>query len=167
MTGFSAPTRQTAADGLEGFLTEVGDRIAEAEVAGFDETGLRVAGKLHWVHCARTGKYTLITCHPKRGTKGIDAAGVLGRFGGVAVHDAWARHREPVADRAGCRRPPTRVPVGSSIENRSAHVVAAWWASLRRLQIFSQILPTLLWADQTAWLESTPQRSNQAVSWSG
>ena len=59
-------------------------------MAGFDETGLRVAGKLHWVHCARTGKYTLITCHPKRGTKGIDAAGVLGRFRGVAVHDAWA-----------------------------------------------------------------------------
>jgi transposase len=79
-----------AADGLDGFLTEVGDRIAQAEVAGFDETGLRVAGKLHWVHCARTGRYTLITCHPKRGTKGIDAAGVLGRFGGVAVHDAWA-----------------------------------------------------------------------------
>jgi transposase len=79
-----------AADGLDGFLTEIKDRIAAAEVAGFDETGLRVAGKLHWVHCARTGRYTLITCHPKRGTKGIDAAGVLGRFGGVAVHDAWA-----------------------------------------------------------------------------
>ena len=42
------------------------------------------------MHCVRTGRYTLITCHPKRGTKGIDAAGVLGRFGGVAVHDAWA-----------------------------------------------------------------------------
>jgi transposase len=79
-----------AAGGLEGFLAEVADRIAHAEVAGFDETGLRVAGKLHWVHCARTGKYTLITCHPKRGTVGIDAAGVLGRFRGVAVHDAWA-----------------------------------------------------------------------------
>ncbi len=79
-----------AADGLDGFLTEVKDRIAAAEVAGFDETGLRVAGKLHWVHCARTGKYTLITCHPKRGRKGIDDAGVLGRFRGVAVHDAWA-----------------------------------------------------------------------------
>jgi transposase len=57
---------------------------------GFDETGLRVAGKLHWVHCARTDKYTLISCHPKRGRKGIDEAGVLGRSQGVAVHDAWA-----------------------------------------------------------------------------
>ena len=79
-----------AADRLDGFLTQVGDRIAEAEVAGFDETGLRVAGKLAWVHCARTGKYTLITCHPQRGRDGINDAGVLGRFHGVAVHDAWA-----------------------------------------------------------------------------
>jgi hypothetical protein len=29
------------------------------------------------------------TCHPKRGKDGIDDAGVLGRFHGVAVHDAW------------------------------------------------------------------------------
>jgi transposase len=58
--------------------------------AGFDETGLRVAGKLHWVHCARTDKYTLVTCHPKRGTKGIDDLGVLPGFAGVAIHDAWA-----------------------------------------------------------------------------
>lgn len=79
-----------AADGLDEFCTQIGDRIAEAEVAGFDETGLRVAGSLHWVHCARTDRYTLITCHAKRGTEGIDDAGVLGRFRGVAVHDAWA-----------------------------------------------------------------------------
>ena len=63
---------------------------SDAEIAGFDESGLRVAGALHWVHCARTDRYTLITCHPKRGRQGIDGAGVLGRFTGVAVHDAWA-----------------------------------------------------------------------------
>ena len=32
----------------------------------------------------------MITCHRKRGREGIDDAGVLGRFCGVAVHDAWA-----------------------------------------------------------------------------
>jgi transposase len=85
----AAMTRRSA-DGLDEFISQVTDRLADAAVAGFDETGLRVAGKLHWVHCARTGKYTLITCHPKRGTKGIDDAGVLTRFRGVAVHDAWA-----------------------------------------------------------------------------
>jgi transposase len=88
--GTVATMTKRAADGLDEFLSQVKDRIAGSEVAGFDETGLRVAGMLHWVHCARTGKYTLITCHPKRGTTGIDDAGVLKRFRGVAVHDAWA-----------------------------------------------------------------------------
>lgn len=85
-----AAASRRAADGLGGFCTEVAERIADAPVAGFDETGLRVAGRLAWVHCARTDRYTLITCHPRRGRDGINAAGVLGRFRGVAVHDAWA-----------------------------------------------------------------------------
>jgi transposase len=88
--GTVARMAQRGADGLDGFLGQVRERLAEAEVAGFDETGLRVAGALHWVHCARTDKYTLITCHPKRGREGINDAGVLGRFHGIAVHDAWA-----------------------------------------------------------------------------
>jgi transposase len=88
--GTVAAMTRRAAGGLDGFVADVADRIAGSDVAGFDETGLRVAGALHWVHCARTGKYTLITCHPKRGRAGINDAGVLGRFRGVAVHDAWA-----------------------------------------------------------------------------
>jgi transposase len=88
--GTVATMTTRAAGGLDEFLGQVKDRLADAEVVGFDETGLRVAGALHRVHCARTGKYTLITCHPKRGKAGIEAAGVLGRFRGVAVHDAWA-----------------------------------------------------------------------------
>jgi transposase len=59
-------------------------------VAGCDETGFRVEGRLAWVHCARTGKYTLLTVHAKRGTEAMKAMGVLPSFAGVAVHDAWA-----------------------------------------------------------------------------
>ncbi|WP_207634217.1 IS66 family transposase [Candidatus Frankia alpina] len=84
-----AMTARAAAD-LEGFLTAVRGLLTAAEVIGADETGLRVAGKLHWVHVARTGKYTLIDCHPKRGTAGIDALGVPTGFAGVVVHDTWA-----------------------------------------------------------------------------
>jgi transposase len=85
-----ATMTRRAANGLTGFLDTVTDRLAHAEVVGFDETGLRVAGGLAWVHCARTDRYTLITCHPKRGRDGIAAAGVLPRLRGIAVHDAWA-----------------------------------------------------------------------------
>jgi hypothetical protein len=73
-----------------GFLDVVRDRIAASPVAHFDETGFRVAGKLHWVHSASTGKYSLTTVHAKRGTVAMNAAGVLPAFTGVAVHNAWA-----------------------------------------------------------------------------
>jgi transposase len=95
--GTVAAMAERAADGLDGFLDDVRNRLAGSQVAGFDETGLRVAGKLHWVHCARTGKYTLITCHSKRGREGIDDMGVLARFNGVAVHDAWAPYDTYIA----------------------------------------------------------------------
>src|SRR5258708_17721036 len=60
------------------------------DVAGFDEGGFRVEGRLHWVHCARTGKHTLLMAHPRRGRQAMEAMGVLPSFTGAAVHDAWA-----------------------------------------------------------------------------
>jgi transposase len=81
-------TRISAALGTP--LEAIRQAVAAAQVAHFDETGFRVAGRLAWVHSASAGNYALITVHDKRGTKGMDAAGVLPSFAGIAVHDAWA-----------------------------------------------------------------------------
>ena len=89
-SGTVAALTARAAGRLSGFLEHTGEQITAAEVAGFDETGFRVDGRLHWVHCARTGRYTLLMVHPKRGTEAMKAMGVLPSFAGVAVHDAWA-----------------------------------------------------------------------------
>ena len=64
--------------------------LIAADVAHFDETGFRVAGRLAWVHSASSGKFVLVTVHGKRGRQGMDAAGVLPAFAGIACHDAWA-----------------------------------------------------------------------------
>ncbi len=64
--------------------------MAGAQVAGFGETGFQVAGALAWVHCAQTGRYSLLTIHPKRGRKARAAAGVVPGFTGVVVPDALA-----------------------------------------------------------------------------
>jgi transposase len=72
------------------FLAFVRQALSASPRVHFDETGLRVAGKLHWVHSASTDKYSLVYVHPKRGKHGIDAGGVLDGFTGLAVHDAWA-----------------------------------------------------------------------------
>jgi transposase len=89
-SGTVAALTARAAGRLDGFLERARGQIATSEVAGFDETGFRVEGRLAWVHCARTGKYTLLMVHPKRGTEAMKAMGVLPSFAGVAVHDAWA-----------------------------------------------------------------------------
>jgi transposase len=72
------------------FLTAVRTALAAAELVNFDETGFRVAGRLHWVHSASTSKYSLLYVHPKRGRAAMDDGGVLPVFTGIAVHDAWA-----------------------------------------------------------------------------
>ncbi len=71
-------------------LEAIREALITAPVAHFDETGFRVAGKLGWVHSASSGKFALITVHPRRGREAMDAAGILPAFRGIAVHDAWA-----------------------------------------------------------------------------
>jgi transposase len=88
--GTVAAMTARAAAGLEVFTGRVRARLTRAQVAHFDETALRVAGRLRWVHSASTGRYVLITVHDRRGVEAMDAAGVLPHFTGVAVHDGWA-----------------------------------------------------------------------------
>jgi transposase len=89
-TGTLAAVVAEGAAGLAGFLEAVREQLARAPVAHFDETGARVAGRLHWVHSASTQALSLFTVHAKRGQQAMDAAGVLPDFCGVAVHDGWA-----------------------------------------------------------------------------
>jgi transposase len=83
-------TRRIARQVTAKVIPVLTERIAGSAVAHFDETGFRTAGKLHWMHSASTPTDVLLTVHPKRGVKGMNAAGILPRFRGTAVHDAWA-----------------------------------------------------------------------------
>ena len=71
-------------------LKRIKKLIENGHVVCFDETGLRVGGKLYWVHNSSTPLYTYQTIHRKRGKDGIDANGVLLLFNGVAMHDCWS-----------------------------------------------------------------------------
>jgi transposase len=79
-----------AAAGLEPFTAAARAALTDAELVHVDETGLRVAGRLHWLHVASSARFTALFCHRKRGKEAIDAAGVLPGFTGIAVHDAFA-----------------------------------------------------------------------------
>jgi transposase len=78
-----------AAQGLGGFVERVCDLLRRAEVAHFDETGARVAGRLHWVHSASTALLSWFVVHPKRGLRRWMPPGPAGVWWG-AVHDCWS-----------------------------------------------------------------------------
>jgi transposase len=85
----AAAARKTAGF-LAPALAAITRHLIACEVAHFDETGFRTAGRLAWVHSASQGKFALFTVHAKRGKDGMKAAGVLPHYHGIAVHDAWA-----------------------------------------------------------------------------
>lgn len=78
------------AGNLPGVLSKIGSHTLAAKVNHADETGLRVAGKLHWAHVLCNGTYTLITLSEKRGWKGMEEIGWLPQFHGILEHDCWA-----------------------------------------------------------------------------
>ena len=63
---------------------------AGAEVAHFDETGFRAAGKLAWVHSASSASSCWSPCTPSAGRTGWTRPGCCLSFAGIACHDAWA-----------------------------------------------------------------------------
>ena len=87
--GALAAAARKAAGLLAPAVKAITARLAAAGVVHFDETGFRTAGRLAWVHSVSSGKFALVTVHAKRGKEGMNAAGVLPAFRGIAVHDAW------------------------------------------------------------------------------
>ena len=79
------------------------EQIVASPVVHFDETGARVAGRGRWLHCASTKTLTFYALHDRRGTEGIDHAGVMPNYRGVSVHDGWPQYRAyPAATHALC-----------------------------------------------------------------
>ncbi len=69
------------------------ERIAQAlidtPVAHADESGLRVAASLHWLHTVASEKYTWYGVHPNRGMLAMTAHGILPKRLGTLMHDCW------------------------------------------------------------------------------
>jgi transposase len=87
---------------LEAVVETIRKALIASPVLHCDETGMRVEGKLHWVHSAGTKTLTYYTTHPNRGKKGSDAAGVLSAFSGTAVHDAWSSYAQYACKHSLC-----------------------------------------------------------------
>lgn len=78
---------------LEKSEDHIKSKVAESSVVHADETGVRVEGRLHWLHTATTEKYTYLFVHKNRGGKALQSSkSVLERLHGWLVHDCWGSY---------------------------------------------------------------------------
>jgi transposase len=95
---------QMGADILQPTVQTIGQGVAGSAVAHADESGLRVAKKLHWLHVLATDTLTWMGCHPKRGSEAFESLALLQQFKGVLVHDGWMPYKALECQHALCNQ---------------------------------------------------------------
>jgi transposase len=84
---------QQAATTLEPVEVAIKAALQRVPVLHNDETGVRRAGKLGWVHVASTARLTHYALQAQRGHAATQAIGILPAYTGVSLHDGWASYR--------------------------------------------------------------------------
>ena len=66
---------------------KIKNTLINSSIAHFDESGIKINGKIKWLHAATDGKTILYSVHDKRGVIAINDIGILPEFNGISVHD--------------------------------------------------------------------------------
>ena len=78
--------------------------LCRAGLLHLDESGLRVASRLHWLHVACTARLTFYGVHERRGIEAMDALGVLPHCHRWLMHDHWKPYHSYDALHALCNQ---------------------------------------------------------------
>jgi len=78
---------------LAPYQEEIIEHICKSQVSHFDESGMRVAGSLHWFHTASTSSFCHLFVDKSRGAIALNSQeSPLSSFTNWAVHDCWASY---------------------------------------------------------------------------
>jgi transposase len=89
---------ELAAERLVPVVAQIADWLSASPLQHADETGVRIAGTLHWLHVNSTRFLTHLAWHAKRGRRALEDIGIWPRFRGRAMRDRWASYdRYPCA----------------------------------------------------------------------
>jgi transposase len=83
---------ECAAERLAPTVARIADWLSVSPLQHADETGLRIAGKRHWLHVNSTRFLTHLAWHARRGRKALEDIGIWPRFRGRAMRDRWASY---------------------------------------------------------------------------
>jgi transposase len=88
---------EQAAQTLAPSIEQIAEYVRRGRLQHADETGVRLHGKLHWVHVNSTRWLTHLAWHAKRGYDALEAIGIWPHFAGRTMRDRWASY-----DRYSC-----------------------------------------------------------------
>jgi transposase len=91
-----------AGERLKPTVAAIAQAVVATPVVHADETGMRVAGKLHWLHVLATSLLTWMGIHRNRGKQAFDVFGLLNAFVGTLIHDGWKPYRDLACTHALC-----------------------------------------------------------------
>ena len=83
---------QRLAAEIEPALSAIVQKLKEADTVHCDESGMRVEGKLNWLHVVSNETLTAYAVHPKRGQEAMRDIGIVPDLAGWAVHDGWSSY---------------------------------------------------------------------------
>jgi transposase len=81
-----------AAEQLTPVVAQIADWLSAGPLQHADETGMRIAGKRHWLHVNSTRWLTHLAWHARRGRQALEDIGIWPRFRGRAMRDRWASY---------------------------------------------------------------------------
>lgn len=76
--------------------------LIDSKVLHADESGVRTAEKLYWLHSASTESLTFYGVHEKRGTLAMDHFNIFPNFKGRLIHDFWKPYLRYDCDHGLC-----------------------------------------------------------------
>jgi transposase len=77
---------------LEPTIARIAEYVRRGPLQHADETGVRLGGKMQWLHVNSTRFLTHLAWHPKRGSEALEAIGIWPQFQGRAMRDRWASY---------------------------------------------------------------------------
>ena len=83
-------------------VARIAHALINAPVAHADESGLRVASRLHWLHTVASETLTWYGVHAKRGMLAIAEHGLLPKRMATLVHDCWKPYWQLNCEHALC-----------------------------------------------------------------
>lgn len=91
-TGSLSNFQQVCVNRLEGYEQEIKKQLLQSPILHADETGIRLNGKISWMHVISNKSISYFAHHLNRGRQAMDDIGVLALYKGNLIHDRFSSY---------------------------------------------------------------------------